>query len=102
VSKTALLKCETLHLVPGLKADFDAQVTAAVEDCRRRPGVNKKRTVIIEVEIKPHPQDPEDVWIEPVIKSKRPATKIDPIRGRITRTGQLQLDFSEDGLSDAE
>lgn len=100
--KTATLKMETLHLIPGLSADFDQQIAALVADCKLRPGITKKRALVIEVEITPHKEDPEDVWISPVIKSKRPATTIDPIRGRRTRAGQLQFDFADAGDEGAE
>lgn len=95
---TATLKLETLHLIPGLKEDFDRQIESLVADCKVRPGVGKPRVLKVTIEIKPHKQDVDDVWISPVIESKRPATAIDPIRGRRTRNGQLQFDFSEDGL----
>lgn len=35
---TATLTLKTAYLLPGLAADFDAQVTAAVADCRARSG----------------------------------------------------------------
>ncbi len=101
MSKTATLKLETLHLIAGLREDFDRQVEQLVADCKARPAVAKERTLKLELKIEPHEQDPEDVWIKPVITTKRPSTQIDPIRGRRTRAGQLQFDFSEDGL-DAE
>lgn len=95
---TATLKCETLHLIPGLKEDFDRQVESLVADCKMRPAVAKKRTLKLEIIIEPHKQDPDDVWIIPVISSKRPSTQIDPIRGRRTRNGQLHFDFAEGEL----
>lgn len=95
--KTAPFKLEQLHLVPGLAEDFNRQVAALVQDCKQRPGLNKPRMIKVEIEIKPHANDPEDVWIKPKLSTKRPATAIDPIRGRITKAGQLQFDFSEVG-----
>lgn len=98
--KTATLKLETLHLIPLLAEEFEAQVSALVADCHRRPGLNKKRTLKIELEITPTTDDAEDVFIQPVISSKRPSMAIDKVRGRRTRQGQLQFDFSEE--SDGE
>lgn len=99
--KTATLKLETLHLIPGLEEDFDQQVASLVADCKTRPAVTKKRSLKLEIIIEPHQQDPDDVWIMPVISSKRPSTEIDPIRGRRTRAGQLQFDF-DDAAADEE
>jgi len=95
--KTATLTLETLHLIPGLQADFDQQIEALVADCKRRPAIAKKRTLKVELDIIPHKEDPEDVLIFPVVSTKRPATTIDPIRGRRTRIGQLQFDFADLG-----
>lgn len=94
--KTATLKLETLHLIPGLGEDFDKQVESLVADCKTRPGVSKERTLKLELKIEPHEEDADDVWIRPVITSKRPSTMVDPIRGRRTRSGQLQFDFADD------
>lgn len=58
--KTAVMKLETLHLIPGLAEDFDQQVMVMVEDCKKRPAINKARKIKLEIEIKPHPQDPDD------------------------------------------
>ena len=95
--KTAPFKLENLHLIPGLQEDFNRQVEALVADCKQRPALAKARSVKLEIEIEPHVSDPEDVWIRPKLSTKRPATSIDPIRGRRTRAGQLQFDFAEDG-----
>lgn len=99
--KTATLKLETLHLIPGLREDFDRQIESLVADCKTRPGITKKRSLKVEIMIVPHKEDPDDVVILPVISTKRPATEIDPIRGRRTRNGQLQFDF-DDVASDEE
>lgn len=98
--KTATLKLETLHLIPGLEDDFNGQLEALIADCKRRPSMAKARTLEVKLKIEPHEADPEDVWIVPVIQSKRPATQIDPIRGRRTRAGQLQFDFAEGALGE--
>lgn len=92
--QTATLKLETLHLLPGLGDDFDQQVQAMVEDCRRRPALAKPRKIKLEIEIKPHPEDSDDVLITPVTQVKAPARLIDPVRARRSRSGQLQFDFS--------
>lgn len=99
--KTTTLKLETLYLIPGLARDFDQQIQSLIEDCKRRPAVPKKRTLKCELSIVPHAEDPEDVLIVPVISSKRPSTEIDPIRGRRTKTNQLQFDF-DDSISEEE
>lgn len=96
MSKVAPFKLENLHFIPGLKDDFNRQIEALVQDCKQRPGLSKSRTVKLEFEIEPHADDPDDVWIRPKISTKRPATSIDPIRGRRTKSGQLQFDFEEE------
>jgi hypothetical protein len=94
--KTATLKLETLHLIPGLK-DFQLHLERpGLVDGGPRAAVGDERFDLPVEVIEPHPQDAEDVWISPIITSKRPATKIDPVRGRRTRTGQLQFDFADD------
>jgi hypothetical protein len=98
--KTATLKLETLHLIPGLAEDFDQQVAVMVDDCKKRPAIVKGRRIKLEIEIKPHPQDPDDVLIFPLTSAKSPSRAIDPIRGRRTRQGQLQFDFAEGGLEE--
>lgn len=94
--KTATLKLQTLHLIPGLADDFDRQIESLVADCKQRPGLEKARVLELKITVEPHPQDADDVWIRPIIGSKRPATQIDAIRGRRTRTGQLQFDFADE------
>lgn len=91
---TATLKLQTLHLIPGLEDDFTSQLEALIADCKKRPGMAKPRTLEVKIKIEPHKDDPEDVWIAPVILPKRPATQVDAIRGRRTRSGQLQFDFA--------
>jgi hypothetical protein len=68
---------------------------AAVLDCRQRPALAEKREVAIRLVIKPHPEDVDDVLIEPVTTRKTPARKIQPVRARRTHRNQLQFDFSE-------
>lgn len=94
--ETAVLTLETLHKIPGLAEDFNAQVEQIIADCKKRPGVSKKRVVKVEIEIKPHGEDAEDVYISPVISSKRPSTVIDTIRGRCTKRNQLMFDFGDE------
>jgi len=99
---TAVLTLETLHqLSPDLAEDFSQQIEEAVRDCRQRPSLTEKREVTIRLTIKPHPQDPDDVLIEPVTTRKTPARKLETVRARQTRTNQLHFDFfeNEDDLS---
>lgn len=92
--KTATLTLETLHILSdGLAADFKQQVEAAVLDCRQRPSLAEKREVSLKLTITPHPEDPDDVLIQPVTTRKTPARKIDPVRARRTSKNQLQFDF---------
>lgn len=95
--QVAQLTLETLHrLSPGLATDFSEQLESAVEDCRQRPSLAKPREVNIKLTIKPHPEDPDDVLIEPVTTRKTPARNIEPIRARRTHKNQLQFDFIEE------
>lgn len=95
--KTCELSLQTLHqLSPDLAADFQQQLEAAVMDCKQRPSLAEKREVSIKFTIKPHPEDPDDVEIQPVTTRKTPARKIQVIRARRTPKNQLQFDFHED------
>lgn len=97
--QTAQLTLKSLHLLsPGLAADFDEQLTAAVLDCKQRPALAKARTITIKLSILPHPEDPDDVAIQPVTSRSTPARKIEVVRARRAARGQLQFDFSEDAL----
>lgn len=72
--KTATLKCETLHLLPGVAEDFDEQVKQLVDDCRKRPAVTKDR----------------------VLKVEQPARTHDRVRARRSARNQLQFDFGDE------
>lgn len=92
--QTATLTLETLHLLSeDLQRDFDQQLAAAVADCKARPAIDKAREIKLQLRIKPHPQDADDVLIEPVTTTKTPARHVDPIRARRSAKGQLQFDF---------
>jgi len=97
--ETTELTLKSLHLLsPGLADDFGQQLDAAVLDCRQRPSLAQKREIQIRLTIIPHPEDPDDVLIQPVTTRKTPARKIDTIRARRTPKNQLQFDFSADDL----
>jgi hypothetical protein len=96
--QSATLTLETLHLLsPGLADDFRQQLESAVQDCHQRPSLAQKREVTIRLTITPHPQDPDDVEIQPVTTRKMPARKIDVVRGRRTPKNQLQFDWQRGG-----
>lgn len=84
------------QLSADLREDFKQQIEAAVADCKQRPSLAEKREVTIRLIIKPDPQDPDDVLIEPVTTRKTPARKILPIRARRTARNQLHFDFEEE------
>lgn len=93
--ETTELTLKSLHLLSdGLAVDFDEQLEAAVLDCRQRPSLSARREVTIKLTITPHPEDPEDVLIEPVTTRKTPTRKIESVRARRTRRNQLQFDFN--------
>lgn len=95
--QTCELSLKTLHqLSPGLADDFQQQLESAVADCKQRPSLADKREVVLKLTITPHPEDPDDVSIQPVTVRKTPARKIDPIRARRTPKNQLQFDFREE------
>ena len=97
--ETTELSLESLHLLsPGLADDFQQQLEAAVLDCHQRPSLAEKREVTIKLTVKPHPEDPDDVVIQPVTTRKTPARKIDTIRARRTPRNQLQFDYIQDAL----
>lgn len=92
--KSATLELSTLHMLsPDLADDFSQQVEAAVADCRQRSSLAKPRIVELKLTITPHPEDPDDVLIEPVTTRKTPARHIMPIRARRTTKNQLQFDW---------
>jgi hypothetical protein len=92
--QTAELTLQSLwQLSPDLAEDFKQQLESAVADCKQRPSLAEKREVAIKLTVLPHPQDPDDVLIQPVTTRKTPARKIDPIRARRTPRNQLQFDF---------
>lgn len=93
------LTLKSLHLLSeGLVSDFDEQLQACIQDCRQRPSLAAKREVTIKFSVTPHPEDPDDVLIEPVTTRKTPARKIEPVRGRTNGVNQLQFDFAEEDL----
>jgi hypothetical protein len=95
--QTCELSLKTLHqLSPDLAEDFKQQLEAAVFDCKQRPSLPDKREVTLKLTITPHPQDPDDVEIQPVTLRKTPARKIPTIRARRTQKNQLQFDFHEE------
>ena len=97
--ETTELSLKSLHLLsPGLAEDFQQQLESAVADCKQRPSLSDKREVTIKLTVTPHPEDPDDVSIQPVTTRKTPARKIDPIRARRTPRNQLQFDFSADTM----
>lgn len=98
--QSATLTLETIHLLgPELAEDFRQQLDLAIADCRQRPALAKKREVHLRLEITPHPQDLDDVLIQPITTRKTPARIIQPVRGRRGRQDQLQFDFPEQDVS---
>lgn len=96
---TTSLTLKSLHLLSrGLADDFSQQLEAAVSDCKQRPSLAAKREITIKLTVIPHPEDPDDVLIEPVTTRKTPARKIEPIRARRTPRNQLQFNFYEEQL----
>ncbi len=96
---TTELTLKSLNLLsPGLANDFDEQLQAAVLDCKQRPSLAKKREITIKLTITPHPEDPDDVSIQPVTTRKTPARTIEVVRARRSKRNQLQFDFSEGDL----
>jgi hypothetical protein len=94
--QSANLTLDTLHLLSeDLQEDFKQQLEFAIADCRQRPSLSKKRVVVVTLEITPHPQDPDDVVIQPITQRKTPCRIIEPICGRRGRNDQLQFDFME-------
>ena len=97
--QTTELTLRSLHLLSsGLAEDFAQQLDAAVSDCKQRPSLSAKREITLKLTIIPHPEDPDDVLIEPITTRKMPARKIEPIRARRTRRNQLQFDFQDEAL----
>lgn len=81
---------------PDAVAEWLRVLTDAVLDCRSRPSCTKKRSVTLKLDIVPHPNDPDDVVISPVVGARRPVTEHQMFRARASRAGQLRFDFPED------
>lgn len=99
--KTATLNLQTLFLMSDtLATDFNEQLENAVADCKQRPTLSAKREVTLKLTITPHPEDPDDVLIDPVTSRKTPARRIEPIRARRGRRNQLMFDYmtEDDGM----
>ena len=97
--KTTDLTLRSLFLLSeGLTDDFAQQLEAAVLDCKQRPSLPDKREITIKLTVTPHPEDPDDVLIQPVTTRKTPARKIEPVRARRTPRNQLQFDFLGDDV----
>lgn len=95
--QTNSLTLDTIHLLSDdLAEDFRQQLEFAIADCRQRPALAKKREVHIRLEITPHPQDPDDVLIQPITTRKTPSRVIGPIRGRRGQKDQLLFDFESE------
>lgn len=94
--KSTQLSLATLHMqCPDLANQFDRVLKELVMDCRERPGVSKDRKMTIAVHVKPHPNDPEDVLLYPVMGSRRPAVEFEAHRLRTSRSNQLIFDFGD-------
>lgn len=99
MTKTTDLTLRSLYLLsPDLADDFRQQLEAAVNDCKQRPSLATKRQISLKIEITPHPNDPDDVEIQPILTAKTPARKLAVIRARRTPKNQLQFDFDEEEL----
>ena len=99
----AELTLATLHrLSPELNEDFAEQLEALVLDCKQRPGMPDKREIKITLKIWPDPEDVDDVLIQPVTTTKRPARTLLPVVARRTQRGQLQFDYNIESESDVE
>lgn len=96
--RTSELTLKTLHqMSDGLALDFQQQLEACVQDCKQRPSIEKARKVVLTLSVKPHPEDPDDVLIEPVTQRKTPTRVIEPVRARrMARRNQLQFDWFDD------
>ncbi len=92
--QSAELRLETLHLMcPDLPDEFAKIMQSLVKDCRQRPSVNKDRSMKIEFKVRPHPNDPDDVLIHPVVSSRQPSRDLETQRARTNRTNQLIFDY---------
>ena len=94
---TMQLTLRSLHLLsPGLADDFQQQLEAAVMDCKQRPSLSAKREITIRLTVIPHPEDPDDVLIQPVTTRKTPARKIERVRARRTPRDQMLFEFADE------
>lgn len=92
-----MMNLETVHRHEGLSADFAARMRMLVADCRIRPGNEKARKLIVQIELFPNPEDVDRVLCVAKVNIKLPAAEFEPISLIRTQDDQLMFDFDEEG-----
>ena len=77
-----------------LEKDFDQQLRMLVADCLERPGIDKARKLILEIELKPDQKSNgtcDDVFVECSTHSKCPNRPVRPYRMAANVKGGLRF-----------
>jgi hypothetical protein len=98
----------SLHKIDQLRSDFDAQLKAAVADCKARPRMEKPREIKIVLRITPSPADPADVVVHSHVDTKTPSRVVLPYLMQTTVNDGLKfatdspMQPDQDGLFDEQ
>ena len=90
----AVFTLKTLHRLQRLESGFNESLTAAVDDCKRRPGLKKAREITIKVKVLPDESEPEDCVVVTTLSSKFPNRLIDPYKMQSTKNNGLKFEPS--------
>lgn len=105
MAKMELFTIRELHLIDSgeLEKDFNDQLKALVNDCVNRPGIEKDRTLKLELILSPAKKSDgtcEDVFVLCRTSSKMPSRPVAPYRMAATKNGALK--FQPDSPLDPE
>lgn len=87
----SIFKLQSIYRVGHLAEDFDGLLTAAVRDCKERPGMQKPRDIKLVVRVTPAKDDPDDVIVASHVESKVPARQALPYRMQTTHKDGLMF-----------
>lgn len=91
-----LFSIRELHQIDGgeLENDFNDQLRRLVADCMDRPGIDKNRTLKLEIQLSPDKKSDgtcDDVFVECFTSSKMPSRPVRPYRMSATKNGGLKF-----------
>ena len=100
--KNFALSLETLtNLDSKFTAEVDDLFQLLAADCKKRPHTTAARVLTIRIDLRPAVGDPEDVEVTPKVNPSIPAGGAHKSRtARVSRAGQLMLDFIDTAEAD--